>query len=99
MTKEELIAEFISIDSLPNKTTFHVGCIVWDGHTPDIKWKKYSELDGEISDTIKDSQLFEILSDTKFFRVCKECSEMNPVGWMHDKHICQSCAEESGIVY
>ena len=99
MTRSELVTEFISIDSYPGKATFHVAKISWDGHTPNREWVKHSEVEGELTDTKKDTVISKILSDKKFFKICKECSEVNPVGWMHDSKICQSCAEKQGVVY
>lgn len=100
MDKNELILEFIRMETLDNKTAFHVGTITWDGHSPSMEWTSCSEIDGTLTDIKKEEEIDKILSNTKFFRYCKECSQLNPVGWMHDKRTCQNCAEKNhGIVH
>ncbi len=41
-----------------------------------------------------------ILNNKKYFRVCGHCFELNHVGHMDGKYLCQSCAEEYfGVVH
>jgi formylmethanofuran dehydrogenase subunit E len=40
------------------------------------------------------------LKEPRFFRRCVRCGELNNAGHMHDREICQSCAERFfGVVY
>lgn len=50
-------------------------------------------------DDIDSSQ--RVLETKRYFRVCKDCGERNPVGWMcTDMGVCHECAERNhGIVF
>lgn len=47
-----------------------------------------------------DTKICELLSNEQYFRICNECGERNPCGWMHSQLICQSWAERNhGVIY
>jgi len=101
MKDTDLRKEFIRIDKTGSGVEVHVCTISWEGsHTPVSKWVRGQELRREASKAEIDKAVALLLEDTQYFRVCRECDERNPIGWMHDERICQGCAERNhGVVY
>ncbi len=64
------------------------------------KWSKYKELPKDLTEADLNSAKDALLKNSKYFRTCHICNELNPTGWMHNDTMCQSCAEtELGIVH
>jgi len=41
-----------------------------------------------------------LLENEKYFTICKECKERNPIGWMNVSDYCDGCAQlNHGIVF
>lgn len=82
-------------------TRVFVGVVHWDGaHNPRIEWAYACCAPPESSETTLDGVVTEVLCSLEYFAVCGECGQRNPIGWMHDDSICQSCAERNhGVVY
>lgn len=100
MNDQELIKDFIKIEKNPDCINFLVCQITWDLHTPISKWKIAAKTPADISSTAIKQQIAQILNNQRYFNICQECGERNPCGWMHDQHICQSCAENNhGVLY
>ena len=100
MTRDEIIEQFIKIEELPEKIIFNVMKIDWDGHIPVDEWCIFSEITGAITVVQRKKEISRILRSKRYFHTCTECNELNPNGWMHDKIICQSCAEKNlDVVY
>lgn len=101
MKDENLIREFIRVSSSPDGILFEVRRIGWEGsHTPRSTWVSAALLPVGSSESDIDGQCRTLLQQPEHFRVCVECSERNPGGWMHDDRICQACAERNyGVVY
>jgi|AP86_3_1055499.scaffolds.fasta_scaffold63399_2 hypothetical protein len=101
MTDEEVIQEFIKVYKDVDQVRFYVRMIDWEGpHTPTTTIVNVSTFDGEMDEAAVRAEVLRISRNRKYFRRCKECSELKPVGWMHDSKICQSCAERNhDVVY
>jgi hypothetical protein len=101
MNDKELVKEFIKVEQTQDKIIFLVCKVYWQGpHTPIAKWVKVSQLKKNSSQYMIDKKIRSILNNEKYFRVCKECSNRNIVGHMHNDNICQECAERNhGVVY
>jgi len=93
--------DFIQIDKTGGKTQIHVCTITWEGpHSPVSRWVLAGEFGEEVGADEVEKAVTDLLSDRQYFRVCRECKERNPIGWMHDKRICQGCAERNhGVVH
>ncbi len=101
MKKAQLLKEFIRIDKTPLDIVILVREIDWDGPAKPIsswlEWKRLAS--GASEDEIKQTAAL-VLEDPAYFRYCVECGEQNPIGWMHDDRVCQTCAQSKhGVVY
>ena len=102
MTDADLIAEFIrTIPKADGSIAIEVRVISWPHpHEPESAWVMAAELSPGASQDRIDKAVRKNLQNRKFFRVCQECEERNPVGWMHNTKICQTCAERHhGVCY
>ncbi len=101
MTDRELRKEFIRIEKTQNEVQILVHEIRWDGpHTPIHTWVIAKSLPDTASEVEIGKATAGILEDPRYFRVCDECGERKPFGWMLDQSICQECAQTNhGVVY
>lgn len=101
ITDQELMDEFIRVERISTEITVSVCVIEWHGpHTPVSHWQQVYLLPLDSSERKIQATIKRVLNRKQFFRVCQECGERNPDGWMHSKEICHSCAERNhGIVY
>jgi hypothetical protein len=85
-----------------NALELRLPTLEWDIHTPrevsklwrHISLQEQPELD--LRQLIADAQA----AQKETFGDCKYCGKRNPEGWMHDRDVCQSCAENIlGIRY
>ena len=101
MTDKEILNELTDAQPRPNGIAIRVCWITWPHpHEPKTHWHTVAMLlgDAKSRDTVKERR--KLLDNKRYFGVCTECRERNPIGWMHDDAICQSCAESNhGIVY
>ena len=80
---------------------YQVGVVGWSHpSTPILQWKAFrhwqTQPDAASIAEARDSAL----ADSRFFRTCSRCGELNNAGHMHDKEICQACAVlHLGVVY
>ena len=94
MNDRELLEEFIRVERDADQVRIMVCKIHWDGpYTPVSTWVIGMELPATATETKVNSATASILEDVRYFRVCRECEQRKPVGWMHDDRICQGCAE------
>jgi hypothetical protein len=95
------INDYMRVARSDNTIEIQVEMIEWPHpHTPTSSWHTIDKLDKFTSQEVIDEIVEKTLSDKRYFKVCNECNERNPVGHMHDNKICQSCAENNhGIVY
>jgi hypothetical protein len=75
--------------------------LVWESpHTPTESWILISEVGFNADKAKVDEMIKTILMNEKYFKICEECSGINPEGWMHDAKTCQGCATKNhGVVY
>ena len=100
MTDSKLIKEFITVEKSESGVHLLVRSIDWEGHTPFSIWEEAISLPTTVSDEDIQSGSVRILDDPAYFRICTECNERKPNGWMHGYKICQSCAERNhGVLY
>lgn len=101
MDDQQLIDEFIR--TTPSDTGVLIEVLIIDWPTPSqpvSSWVAAATVRGTPSLEKLQERVLRVLGTKKYFRVCGECGERNPMGWMHDNKICQSCAERNhGVVY
>ena len=100
MTDDELLEDFLRVESTSDGIVISVKVISWDGpHTPVSTWKEVCSLPTTATTATVQDLVRQLLTDERFFRVCPECSRRNPIGWMMEL-FCQSCGERNhGIVF
>jgi hypothetical protein len=76
-----------------------VARIKWHGpHEPITSWETYKQLPKDSTDEGIQEAVEDLLKNSKYFRRCKECSEVNLVGNMN-LDVCHSCMAEDGVVF
>lgn len=76
------------------KWVIEVNVIQWEGpYTPLCDWRVFRSWDKQPSEKSIRRAKSAALKQSRFFRRCKMCDELNNAGHMHDKEVCQSCAE------
>ena len=89
--------EFIKITKRNFSISVHVLMIEWDGpHTSISSWVEKEKLLKDAEQPQIDKAIQRALKDKTYFRKCKRCKELNPIGQMHDIRTCQCCAD---IIY
>lgn len=93
--------DFVRVERRDDSIRVLVGDVTWDGPAhPSVDWTVWRELAVQASDQDVRKCVEELLASPAHFLQCEECGERNPLGWMHDECICQSCAERNhGVVY
>jgi hypothetical protein len=101
MNDGELQKEFIRIERTGDRVRILVREIHWDGPAKAVStWTVAQYLPATASDAEAEAVTPRILEDDQYFRICGECSERTPRGWMHDEELCQGCAVANhGVVY
>jgi hypothetical protein len=101
MTEAEVIAEFTKTTRRPDGIRIVVAFIDWPSPAePRTRWHVVTRLPTETPERNITAARNALLKNRRYFRLCNTCGETNPIGWMHDDHICQSCAEKDlGVVY
>jgi hypothetical protein len=101
MNDLELRKQFLRIERGGGGVRLLVCEIHWDGPgNPVSAWVVGQHLPGTATDAEVNTAASRILEDDQYFRVCVECNERNPLGWMDDGQICQGCAVANhGFVY
>ena len=96
MNDADLIHDFIRTVPFPDGGTVVEVCVIsWPHpHEPESTWVTAAELPPGATAAEHDRAVAKVLRDRKYFRVCRDCGERKPVGWMHDIKICQGCAEK-----
>jgi hypothetical protein len=98
MTDHEIKLEFIRLS--PEGSRLQVKTISWDGQDPTEAWLDYERISKDASPAAVDAAMNKALADERYFSRCQKCQTLNPIGWMNDSGICQSCAEQYlGILY
>ncbi|MCA9085176.1 MAG: hypothetical protein KDA81_14025 [Planctomycetaceae bacterium] len=97
---EELIRNYIRVEGDGGNLVIFAGAVEWEGpYTPSRKWKKATSLPADSNKAEIDQAIRQVLSDTRFFRVCSECHQRNVLGHMVSD-FCHSCGERNhGIVF
>ena len=101
MTDRELRKEFVRVERSEEKVEIFVREIRWEGpHTPIHTWAVGKRLPATASEADVEKATARILEDDGYFRVCDECGERKPLGWMLNESLCQECARANhGVVY
>ncbi len=101
MNDRELLEEFIRVERDANQVRIFVREIHWDGpYTPLSTWVIEGDLPATATKAEANAAATDVLEDVRYFLVCRECEQRNPVGWMHNARICQACAEPNhGVVH
>jgi hypothetical protein len=70
--------------------------ITWpQPHTPRSVWTVAARLPANLGRTTIEQHRRKLLDRPDLFGICSLCSERKPAGWMHDRHVCQGCAERT----
>jgi ribosomal protein L40E len=102
MTEAELIREFITVRYDGRRTLISVNTIIWNGaHSPESRPVIAASIEGHLSKRALKSEVSKVLMSDRFFSVCTDCGERNPLGWMlSEEQICHECAVRNhGIVF
>ena len=79
---------------------FEVRVVQWEGHTPWSEWRVFRSWKKEPREESVESAKKAALREFRFFRVCKLCDKLQNSGHMHDRDVCQGCAERVlGVLY
>ena len=97
----KLLDEFVRVESAEKELRIFIREIRWDGpYTPISTWALARTLPATSSESEIENAITRSLEDDGYFKVCNECGERKPLGWMHDGRICQGCAEVNhGVVH
>ncbi|WP_421119864.1 hypothetical protein ACE2AJ_00450 [Aquihabitans daechungensis] len=95
-----LVAVGISSDAI----TVAVPGVVWNGQIPRLKLDgtttRSSRSDEPVTEWVLEAAERAITTRLATFATCEECHEATPPEWLHDTHLCQSCAAANhDIVY
>jgi len=101
MNDREPAHHFVKLEPVPGALRVLVGAVSWDGpQSPSISWALARELPEPVSDDEIDRAVAEVRASADYFATCEECGQRNPLGWMHDERVCQSCAQQThGVIY
>ena len=101
MNDLELLQEFLRVEHTESGVRILVRRIHWNGPAEPVSiWVVGKDFHSAATKAETDAAARRILEDERYFRVCGECGERNPLGWMHDETMCQGCASKNrGIVY
>lgn len=101
MDDGELFKEFVKVERAEGGVRISVRQISWNGPAESVSdWAVAKDLHPATTQAEAETAARAILEDERHFRVCRECAERNPLGWMHDEVICQGCAlDDHGVVY
>lgn len=96
----KLAAEFFRTKSDKTNRSLQVRKITWNGVcNPISRWQTIKRFELDVTpDEIAAATLDE-LDNPRFFRICSECGERKPVGYMSAEY-CQGCGEKNhGLVH
>ena len=97
---EKYLSDFVRWKTRKRKVALEVGVVEWDCQTPRIEWHTAEIFESNPSPEQKDAAIGRLLRNKTYFRVCSRCFEINNIGHMGYKGVCQSCAEKyHGVVY
>jgi NADH pyrophosphatase NudC (nudix superfamily) len=101
VTDAELIADFTRMVEVDGEIRLEVAVVDWpQPHTPTMVWKTFRYWKKPPTPERLAAAQQKALTMRRFFRVCQRCGERNNAGHMHDRRICQTCAEKHlGVVY
>ena len=103
MKEEEIRGAFVRVERQGDSVKILVADITWEGaHSPTTNWITAAELPGD--DKQVESAIRRILADRRYFQVCSECHERNPVGWLSEWEegnvVCHGCLERNhGVAF
>lgn len=96
----EVMREFLRTLRTPDYLLIEVLTITWEGaHTPISTWKPGVTRPATTPENKVQQAQQRLLNTRRWFKVCQECGERQPNGWMHDSKMCQGCAEKHGVVF
>jgi hypothetical protein len=101
MTDDDLLADFTRVTTGEAGTTLECMVITWpQPHRPDSHWVPVRTLPSDFTPGEIEAARRALLKLRRYFKVCRLCGERKPDGWMMDKDVCHSCAEEQmGVVF
>ena len=100
-SSEELISDFTRVIQGDTGWRFEVAIVDWPRpHDPFLVWHAFRRWKRAPSDKRIAAAQAAALASKRFFRRCERCGEVHNRGHMHDRTICQGCAEQClGVVY
>lgn len=80
---------------------FEVALVRWPGPgSPVLEWRPYRRWKRSPDPARLQQARAAALRDPPYYRVCESCHKVRNLGHMHDRTICQSCAERHlGVCY
>lgn len=100
MDDSELISTFIKTTEEKSGHQLSVCQIDWDGpHTPQAHWTYINTFPQDTPEETIQRAIQKLLHNPRYFRVCIECLERKPDGWMSGD-LCHHCMEQNhGVVF
>lgn len=97
----QIVEEFTRVCRSADSLVIEVAQIDWEGsHTPIRSWTSAVTLAAAATPAAIQDARFALLASRRYFRICRRCRERQPLGWMHDGAVCQSCAEKYyGVIH
>jgi hypothetical protein len=93
---DEILTEFTRIGEGDSEVIIQVLVITWpQPHMPRSVWTAAARLPAYMDRAAVEQHRRKLLDRSDLFGICTRCSERKPAGWMHDRHVCRSCAERT----
>ncbi len=101
MTDDEVLNEFTRVIAGKAGPMLECLTISWPHpSTPESHWVPVKTLPAGAAPETVESERRDLLQRGRFFRTCAMCGERQPLGWMCDDKVCQSCASAKlGVVF
>jgi hypothetical protein len=94
------LADFFRCEETADGWDLQIATVVWEGHTPELEWTTFRHWKTAPDPARLQKARTTALANSRYFRTCTRCHELNNAGHMHDKHTCQGCASlHLGVVY
>ena len=101
VTDTDLLADFTRLVEAEGEFCLQVAVVTWPGPSrPTVVWTTFRRWKRPPTPERLAAAQQKALTVPRYFRICEMCGERNNAGHMHDRRVCQSCAERHlGVVY
>ena len=101
MKQEDLIRDYTRVEYRENEIAIQVAWLIWKGsHNSRLHWHTVKRISQKADARQVNESIKTLLSNKRYFAICRDCEEKKVIGHMCDADICQSCAEKNhGVVF